>query len=120
MIWNYGIIQVLDERLSRAAGRATRFLVAKIKEAIDAPFPPESEPGEPPHKRSGELEESVHEVRLSRGKYQIVVSAPHGYFLEFGTSTMEPRPFFVSTVKKHLSEARRIIVLEAQKQGIGE
>lgn len=72
-------------------------MVEDVREYIGEPYPPASAPGQPPHKRSGELAASVsyRVVELGPNVYtlELEVAAEHAVYLEEGTATMAPRPF---------------------------
>lgn len=48
-----------DESFEIGLGRAGAFVEGKIKQNISAPSPPPSDPGNPPHKKSGALRRHV-------------------------------------------------------------
>lgn len=78
------------------AGKA---LSASTARNINTPYPPASEPGTPPHRRSGDLHDAVtHSVRRGMGTVVLRVGVPPGgpvyaAFLQGGTRRMAPRPF---------------------------
>lgn len=76
----------------RIAGNA---LVAEIKESISIAGPEPSAPGEPPHRQTSELYDSVEPplVDASTMTVSVVVGAPHAFYQEYGTVNMEARPF---------------------------
>lgn len=55
-----------------------------------------SAPGSAPHSQTGELAESIRAIvrrRLGKVTGRVGTNLVKGYFLEFGTSSMEPRPW---------------------------
>ena len=83
--------------------RGAAKLVETIQDKLGTAFPPASSAGEPPHLRTGALRRSVRiervdplEVTISAGGAGTLV--PYAEYLEFGTSQMEPRPYFLNTV----------------------
>lgn len=88
------------------------FYVSRIRDQISQPYPPASEPNTPPHQRTGDLWESISWIidDSSRGKrLRIFSPLPYAYWLEMGTSKMEPRPFMLVTVIANLEAGRQII-----------
>lgn len=65
-------------------------------------------PGQAPHLQSGQLASSI-EGKSSGTRGTVSAGAPQAEFQEFGTSEMEPRPFFVSGVRE---SARRVVPKE--------
>ena len=70
-----------------------------------------SRPGFPPNEDTGHLRQGV-SSRLNRQNKSITISVkpknePYDYApaLEYGTKKMAPRPFFLSTIKKHIKSA---------------
>lgn len=63
-----------------------------------------SAPGEPPKTDTGQLVRNITVRRLSLASYDVGSrkGAPHGYFLEFGTRNMMPRPWLTPAVEKVL------------------
>lgn len=45
-----------------------------------------------------ELAESIHLEQVQSGRIKVVADAPHALFVEFGTSTQDPQPFFSMAV----------------------
>ena len=92
-----------------AAGKS---FVYHIRSSINKPFPPASAPGEPPHKRSGNLQAAV-DYWVKKGKLEldigVNIDAPYWSDLEFGTKKMEARPFIGVAVKRWLKNANRLI-----------
>ena len=75
----------------RAAGTASKL--------IDTPYPPASRPGNPPHRRTGNLEAGIEHTESADGT-EMVLSSKRAegdprvpMFLEFGTSKMAARPY---------------------------
>jgi len=58
-----------------------------------------SAPGQPPHRDTGQLDQSIVALRTSQLKSKVQVNAPHGLPLEFGTSRMVERPFLKPATK---------------------
>lgn len=94
----------LNEHIQAGLVAAGAEIVSEIEDSISTAWPPPSEPGEPPHVRTGSLRRSV---RLDEAETVpgIVIAAggpgtlvPYAGHLEFGTSTMEPRPFVLPVI----------------------
>lgn len=86
-------------------------VVTAIKEEIGTPYPPASTPGNPPHRRTGNLQEGVEQITTeSRDgvETQIGSSRQEGdprvpMWLEFGTDKgqMAPRPYMSPAQRKY-------------------
>lgn len=80
---------------------AMEFLADQVQESLNVAYPPSSEVGEPPHRRTGNLQRNVdaHEAELRGSELVGAVGVsldkvPYAGFLEFGTARMGgPRPF---------------------------
>ena len=88
----------IQGRTKRALYQATREVAAwlenAIKETIGTPYPPASTPGQPPHRRTGNLHDNLRITADTTGAGALNVwTVPYGPFLEGGTSKMAPRPF---------------------------
>jgi hypothetical protein len=73
-------------------------IVEEIRSEIATSYPPASSPGEPPHRRSGNLIASsghsvISEVSASRVELTIYNTAPYAVFLRDGTGRMAARDF---------------------------
>ncbi len=58
-----------------------------------------SAPGEPPHRDTGQLDQSVVAVRKTTLKSEVSANAEHALPLEFGTKRMIERPFLKPATK---------------------
>jgi len=84
-----GVMKALDE-----VGEQT---VARIVEMVDTPYPPASDPGSAPHRRTGTLQRGYdwEVVKGSRNESHLNLTnedAEYWEYLEFGTRNMAPRP----------------------------
>ena len=68
------------------------------KELVTVQYPPASVGGEPPHRRTGTLQESIDFGEITSHDVSVRVTAPYAKALEYGTIHMAPRPFFWATV----------------------
>jgi hypothetical protein len=72
---------------------------AEVANSIDEPYPPASSPGNPPHRRTGNLRAGVEHTEDSSGTETTISSArAQGdprvpVYLEFGTHKMAARPY---------------------------
>lgn len=93
----------------------------EAKQLVSEPYPPESSPGEPPHKRSGLLQESI-TYHVDEAKKAVLIGAfganrskgagsPFNYSvaLELGTGKMAPRPWLRPAVLNNLGRIRAIM-----------
>lgn len=76
-----------------------------IKTAINTRGEVPSFPGEPPHKVSGHLFESVYSKAEKTGNLKVTGTigdnAEYAAYLEYGTSRMSPRPYFRVNIDKN-------------------
>ena len=90
--------------------------VKLLRWTIDEPYPPASEPGDPPHRRTRTLQRSMkykvkphasnaHDLMIFANPETFAKYAPNGYDysydLEHGRANLEPRPYF-RVVRKQL------------------
>ncbi len=66
--------------------------VAELREQLSEPYPPASDPGDPPHRRSGQLASSI-VYSLTGTTLRIGSTDPKAQYLEYGTERMAARPF---------------------------
>lgn len=104
----------LAERLTRAVRAATQETaqeaVRLLQERVSTPYPPSSLPGESPHLRTGAGQEAIH-VGESDTPDSVPImldeSGKHMLYLELGTHTIAPRPWFRVTIaenRQHLDQ----------------
>lgn len=108
--------QAAMDALAKRMDDVGKMLVEAIKQALDEPYPPASDPGEYPHKRTGQLQASVsHEVStLEDGSPVLYVGvsfddARYAGYLELGTSQMAPRPFLQLTLDSSMDTIRQML-----------
>ena len=111
------------DRLTRKLAAAHQVVGDKVAEELQAsvsePFPPASEPGEPPHRRSGDLERGIgHELVVDQNvTSEIKSTSEHSAPVEFGSShevplkdggtktvVVAPRPFMRPSMAKESQE----------------
>jgi hypothetical protein len=83
-----------------AAERTGEHLVAEIQDRIDTPYPPASLPGEPPHRRTGNLHGSIRAVSDEGGggvSVHVGTAVVYGGHLERGEGVKQ-RPYLASTL----------------------
>lgn len=110
----WAVRSAIADGQARAADRIKR----AIRRTINIPFPPASQPGEPPHRRTGNLRRNVEwwqNRKTLTVQVGVTVDAPYGLFLEFGTRKMAARPFIrpimedmQSTIKNTMNRAAAI------------
>jgi hypothetical protein len=104
-----------EDELSKRIDKVGRAIRDRIKEKINTPYPPASQPHNPPHRRSGKLRRGVRFRREPFTKDLMIWSQEeYSSFLEFGTeefgtSKMEPREFFFDTIEEMHDEIQQIL-----------
>lgn len=105
------------EATARGFDAAGAKLVGVVKAQMKAAEAP-SRPGEPPHRQTGQLAESVSHavdasepVTLSYGS-----SSPYARALELGTRDMAPRPFLVPPLLERRAELEETFLAAANKK----
>jgi HK97 gp10 family phage protein len=106
-------IKQAPDKAIYAAENAMKIFTIKVKsdvqKSLNTNFPPASDPGQPPHKRTGTLYRSVYNQIEKTGKLITGIvgdnaqknSATYPEMLEFGTSKMSPRPYLRPAVEKN-------------------
>lgn len=110
-----GIKGDLVHRLEKA-GRIVR---DKAKDLIAERYPPASVPGEPPHKRTGDLRRSVR-FAVDNGKLVVIIGSwieartrhhednHYPLWLELGTRKMRARPWLRPALQESFSEIQSL------------
>lgn len=75
----------LELRLSDRVRGVTRFTAERVVEEAKSRAPV----------RTGTLRDSIRVRRVNQYRNDVVVGAPYGQFVEFGTSRMAAQPFFI-------------------------
>ncbi len=130
-----GLIGATEAALARAAAKGALLVEREAKELVSKPGPTRefstgesvggetvraSLPGEPPRKRTGEnLRNTIGTEKGNksgtiwrvgtRGESRI------GFWLEFGTRFMKPRPWLRPALKQNRQRLKRIFIEEAKK-----
>jgi hypothetical protein len=82
--------------LQGRAQRAVNVVVGDTQRRVSTPYPPASQPGEPPHRRTGALMRSISGgVTMTRNTITATVRAraPHAKHLDPGGGRIAQRPF---------------------------
>lgn len=82
---------------TRAMTEAGEEVVNEIRQKISRAYPPSSDPGTPPHLRTGDLALGIHshvDEFHDNVTLTIVSETPYGLFLRDGTDRMAARDFF--------------------------
>lgn len=75
-----------------------------------------SAPGEPPASDTGRLVNSIKTVYDTKNLYgKVVTTVAYGQYLEFGTQTIEPRPFLRPALANTRKQIKRIIKQELSR-----
>lgn len=97
MSTDFPAIDDLHELLVEAANDLLSLMLQDARDRLAEAYPPASQPGEYPHRRSGDLLASTNgEVIIEPGEVRLVMGSdmPYSILLEEGTETMEPRPMW--------------------------
>lgn len=106
------IVGTTRDAAMRGLVKAAQFLVRDIRKALNTPFPPASEEGEYPHKRTGNLRKEIDYWEDTSGMAVEVgasVDAQYWSDLEYGTKNMGPRPFVRPRADAMKSELEAIV-----------
>jgi hypothetical protein len=109
--WNGGRAPwVVRSAIADGIERGAIYVRRAMKRLINTPYPPASVPGEPPHRRTGNLYRNI-DVFINRQTLTAQVGptdkAEYGLYLEYGAprANLEPRPFMFVALKQ---EATRV------------
>jgi len=109
--WNGGSAPwVVRSAIADGIERAAIYVRRAMKRLISTPYPPASSPGEPPHRRTGNLYRNI-DVFINRQTLVAYVGptedAEYGLYLEYGAprANLEPRPFMFKALRQ---EAARV------------
>ena len=94
----------IKTKLTYAMRNVGRKSVNIIKKSIAIDYPPASDPGEPPHKRTGLLYRSIATGTQTIGNeitLNLTVDTPCAAYLEYGTRKMAARPYVEKVVQQH-------------------
>lgn len=95
------IAAALGDRLITALNNTADAIAADAQQSVGTPYPPASEPGEAPHLRTGELQQSIHAVHdVSPTEADVVSDSDHSAAMEFGTARVAPRPFMTPAAQR--------------------
>lgn len=109
LTWNGdAALRSIQAHLDTNARAALKMIVDEMTAVVGSPYPPASNPGEPPHRRTGDLRSSI-SFTYANGKGQIAATSEHAGLLEYGTQKMSPRPFFFSTIAENEGEFMEIL-----------
>ena len=116
-VTNPAIRERMQRRVADATRRAADVMVSAVHNTIqDGSEEDRSSPGEPPRSQSGELENSVKVLQFesssTSANARIGTTLIKGWWLEFGTAVMAPRPWLRPSFQRSepdmLSEYRNI------------
>ena len=104
------VMRVLDDEASVILVSAVNELISVMQILVSMGFPPPSIPGEPPHMRTGELQISIGIRNIEPYAVTIEASAPYAIYLEYGTSKMQPRPFWNISLQEFQDNFPQLLV----------
>ena len=108
--WNGGSAPwVVRSAIADGMERGAVVVKRTMRRFLNVPYPPASKPGQSPRKRTGNLRDSITYV-LNRKTLTLLIGpsedAEYGLYLEFGTRTIEPRPFMMKALYQ---ESKRLL-----------
>lgn len=96
-------------RVARGLGKISRAVQRVAQRSISRKFPPASKAGQPPHMRSGTLQEGIvvesHDEGLTQ-EIGLTAKAWYGLLLERGTSRIKRRPFLLPALREATATAK--------------
>lgn len=112
--WNGAICMAeIRSQLARNLERAAEHVAGKVRDKLRIPGPPASSPGEPPHRRSGELQGNILPLLDVTNPDQptayIQANTPYAEVLELGGGHVAARPFLRPTLVEESDAIERIL-----------
>lgn len=107
------VIRAANDGGRRGTRDVAREGVRRIKMILSVPYPPASQPGEPPHWRTEKLRKGYKLVPLPEAGWYTRV--PYALYLEFGTRKMRPRPHVRPVVRSLIPDAPRIVAAAIER-----
>jgi hypothetical protein len=107
---NRAVTDVLEEGAKKLADYC--------KEAVSEPYPPASDPGKPPHLRTGTGRDNITWLSMpgQATSYVVVLEeGRHMIYLEIGTRLIAPRPWLRPTFNQRQREIRSMIQARLEK-----
>lgn len=93
----------IDRAIFDALQEFGRDVVAEMQQRVGILFPPASDPFNPPHLRTGNLQQGISILSIVQegpiSTLTIISTMPYTLPLEYGRSRMLPRPFLLPTVE---------------------
>lgn len=92
----------------------------RLRQTLNTPYPPASQPGDPPHRRTGRLRNATY-YRVNKAKSELHVGfdarkARYWRFLEGGTKKMDPRPSLKPVLDALYPQMGRVVTQAANKK----
>lgn len=96
------------------SGRTAEYITSKktgkVRKILGAYGSSPSEPGDPPHKQTGELFRAIkRKVYPIKKAVRVFARDPKAGLLEFGTSKMAARPYMRTTFARMLNRIREVV-----------
>lgn len=88
--------------------------IAKI--LVQTQYPPASNPGEPPHRRTGKLQSLIDIGEIRNFSVKFGSYASYSAALEYGTSKMRPRPFMTPAIVEIQESFPTVLVNEFKRR----
>lgn len=100
------LINNLDGIIQEVLANIARDIVDDAQDMVSILYPPASLPLQPPHLRTGNLQDSIKVLEITENKAIVGALADYAGFLEEGTSKMIQRPFLITAVLSKINEFR--------------
>ena len=113
------VLSIVRKGVKEGMKAAAEFTEEKMKELVSIPYPPASEPGQPPHLRTGDFRDAItHEVssdgKIARIGIAKAADCPYARLLEIGTDEMAPRPWARTTLIRYGKEIVKVLGRKAK------
>lgn len=101
---------MLEKPLMAEIIEAGIMIVNTVKILISVAYPPPSSPFNPPHMRTGQLQESYDILEIGDYYVDVGTDLEYAFYLEFGTGTMQPRPHFFGTAMEVIKDFPKLFL----------
>lgn len=107
---------ILRNELSSKLIEAGTEIVNNTKMIISEAYPPPSSPFNPPHLRTGQLQESYDILEYDEFSVTVGSELDYSFYLEYGTVKMAPRPHLIPTAIEVIKDFPRLLIQFMDKE----